>query len=116
MLIEPSRDYERLIEKNRKAKSLNVCLATKTVPHVVDFYNYDMVGGIKGALILAFFFDFITFSMIKYSNSFTKIIISVYPRSGFWMGQVRGRKQGKGYQGNLSSFIYNTIISWESHG
>ena len=49
MLIEPSKDYQHLIDKNRKARSLNVCLATKTVPHEVEFYNYDMVGGIKGS-------------------------------------------------------------------
>ena len=48
LLIEPSKDYLRLIEKNRRATSLNVCLATKNVPHEVEFYNYDMVGGIKG--------------------------------------------------------------------
>jgi hypothetical protein len=63
-LIEPSRDYERLIKKNRKAKSLNVCLGTKSVPHVVDFYNYDMVGGIKGALKLIFSFDFMNHNVI----------------------------------------------------
>ena len=48
LLIEPSYDYEKLLTKNRKAKSLNVCLATKTVPHEVEFMNYDMLGGIKG--------------------------------------------------------------------
>ena len=36
------------MKKNRRATSLNVCLATKNVPHEVEFYNYDMVGGIKG--------------------------------------------------------------------
>ena len=48
LLIEPSKDYLRLIKKNRRATSLNVCLATRNVPHEVEFYNYDMVGGIKG--------------------------------------------------------------------
>ena len=48
LLIEPSRDYDTLIKKNRKVNSLNVCLATKKHPHMVQFYNYDMIGGIKG--------------------------------------------------------------------
>ena len=50
LLIEPSYDYKMLLKKKRKAKSLNVCLATKNVPHEAEFYNYDMVGGIKGMI------------------------------------------------------------------
>ena len=50
LLIEPSSDYKLLLTKKRKAKSLNVCLAVKNVPHEAEFYNYDMLGGIKGVI------------------------------------------------------------------
>jgi hypothetical protein len=78
LLIEPSRDYERLMKKNRKAKSLNVCLATKTVPHVVDFYNYDMIGGIKGALKLKF-----SFAHINHKTFFYDKILSVDDQNNY---------------------------------
>ena len=50
LLIEPSSDYETLLKKNRKAKSLNVCLAIKNFPHEVEFLDCDVVGGIKGII------------------------------------------------------------------
>ena len=52
LLIEPSLEYATLIKRNRKVTSVNACLATKNVPHVVEFLSYKAIGGIKGELIL----------------------------------------------------------------
>ena len=48
ILIEPGIAYGKLIQRNRKASSLNVCLSTKSVPLEADFMDCDEVGGIKG--------------------------------------------------------------------
>ena len=50
LLIEPSRKFDTLIQRNRKAKCLNVCLATKPFPHEVDFLDCAEIGGIKGEI------------------------------------------------------------------
>ena len=51
LLIEPSLDYATLLKRNRKVASVNACLATKIVPHVVESLSYKAIGGIKGKLI-----------------------------------------------------------------
>lgn len=48
LLIEPSLDYSKMLTRNRKVTSVNACLATKNVPHVVEFLSYNAIGGIKG--------------------------------------------------------------------
>ena len=48
LLIEPSLDYTRLLERNRNVKSINACLAPNGVPSVVEFLSYESLGGIKG--------------------------------------------------------------------
>lgn len=50
LLIEPSSKFNTLIQRNRRAKCLNVCLATKPFPHEVDFLDCDEIGGIKGEI------------------------------------------------------------------
>ena len=66
LLIEPSSDYKTLLKKNRKAKSLNVCLAIKNFPHEVEFLECDVTGGIKGiiekitAIIFTVLYNYIT--------------------------------------------------------
>ena len=48
VLIEPSSNYTTLRKRNRKIKSLNVCLSRKTTPEIVTFLDASGVGGIEG--------------------------------------------------------------------
>ena len=48
VLIEPSSNYTTLRLRNRKVKSLNVCLSRKSIPEEVTFLDYGEVGGIEG--------------------------------------------------------------------
>ena len=49
LLIEPEPEpYQALLAKNRKVKSLNVCLSVRNTPQEVEFMNKYVVGGIKG--------------------------------------------------------------------
>ena len=52
LLIEPSLEYPKLLKRNRKVTSVNACMATKNYPHVVEFYSYKGIGGIKGNIAI----------------------------------------------------------------
>ena len=45
-------EYPKLLKRNRKVTSINACMATKDYPHVVEFYSYKGVGGIKGNIVI----------------------------------------------------------------
>jgi len=48
VLIEPSSKYKILRQRNRKVKSLNVCLSRKPFPEMVTFLDCLDIGGIEG--------------------------------------------------------------------
>ena len=48
ILIEPSSNYTMLRQRNRKVKSLNVCLSRKPIPEEVTFLDCYDIGGIEG--------------------------------------------------------------------
>ena len=48
LLIEPSKDYQTLLTRNRKVFSINACLSKESSPSVVEFLNHGAIGGIKG--------------------------------------------------------------------
>ena len=48
LLIEPSLYYPKMLARKRKVASVNACLSTKRIPHVVEFLSYKGIGGIKG--------------------------------------------------------------------
>ena len=49
LLIEPNvRSYKKLLQKNRKIKSINACLSRTNVPEIVTFINTDGISGIEG--------------------------------------------------------------------
>ena len=48
VLIEPSSNYTTLRQRNRKVKSLNVCLSRKSIPEIVTFLDASDIGGIEG--------------------------------------------------------------------
>ena len=51
LLIEPGLDYPKLLNKKRKAYSINACLARKNHCEVVEFLSYKGIGGIKGIFV-----------------------------------------------------------------
>ena len=49
LLIEPNvKSYKKLLQKNRKIKSINACLSRTNVPEIVTFINTDGISGIEG--------------------------------------------------------------------
>jgi hypothetical protein len=47
-MIEPSKDYETLLTRNRKVTSIKACLSMDGYPSIVEFMSYGAIGGIKG--------------------------------------------------------------------
>ena len=47
-MIEPSKDYETLITRNRNVASIKACLSMDSYPSVAEFMSYGAIGGIKG--------------------------------------------------------------------
>ena len=45
-------EYPKLLKRNRKVTSVNACMATKDHPHVVEFYSFKGIGGIKGNILI----------------------------------------------------------------
>ena len=48
LLVEPSSMYKTLLSRNRNAQTVNVCLATQSIPHKVEFMDCAELGGIRG--------------------------------------------------------------------
>ena len=49
LLVEPNWfNYQKLLEKHRKATSINACYSTTSLPTIVDFVNAKDVSGIQG--------------------------------------------------------------------
>ena len=58
LLVEPNIfNYQKLLEVNRKAASINACYSMSRLPTLVDFVNAHAVSGIRGShMTLDFYF------------------------------------------------------------
>ena len=55
LLVEPNIfNYQKLLEVNRKAASINACYSMSRLPTLVDFINAHAVSGIRGSHMTGF--------------------------------------------------------------